>query len=162
LAEHGSRWCRNHCGVSTENAESVRSYLLTQAQDRNRLAQLTDYGQLSSLREEIALTKILIEKRWNLIKTDNDLLTSCGSLNQLMLTMERLVKSAHAIEQDLGVLLAKPAVHRLGQQICQIIIEELEGLPEYENLADRISQRIVGAVATTTNQMTESQQKLLS
>jgi len=69
---------------------------------------------------------MLIERRFNLIKDDADQMNACAPLNTLILTVERLVKSAHAIEKGLGTLLARSAVLRVGQQICQIIVDRLE------------------------------------
>jgi hypothetical protein len=60
---------------------------------------------------------MLIERRFNLIQSDADLIAACGALNTLLLTVERLVKSAHPIEKSLGTLLARSAVLRLAQQI---------------------------------------------
>ena len=65
-----------------------------------------------------------------------------------LLRVARLVKSAHSIEQNLGALLSKPTVLALGQSISQIIVEELEGIDDYEAIVDRINHRIVEAIVT--------------
>lgn len=150
-AEHGSDYCRAHSGVSTAEEEGRRIYHLAQARYRTRLAQLSEHEEVKSLREEIALNRMLIEQRFNLIKNETDLLAACGQLNQMLLTVERLVKSAHQIEQNLGVLLSKPTVLRLGQQLCEIIVEELVGADRYEERVDRICERLIQAIAAAHN-----------
>ena len=111
-----------------------------------RLAQLSEHEQIKSLRDEIALARMLIEERFNKVKNDSDLISAFGPINTALLTVERLVKSAHSIEQNLGALLSKPTVLALGQSISQVIVEELEGVDDYEAIVDRINQRIVEAI----------------
>ena len=122
--------------------EDKRLYLLTKAQHRTRLAQLSEHEQIKSLRDEIALARMLIEERFNKVKDDSDLISAFGPINTALLTVERLVKSAHTIEQNLGTLLSKPTVLALGQSLSRIIVEELEGIENYEAIVDRINRRI--------------------
>jgi hypothetical protein len=130
----------------------MRSYLLAQAQDRLRLAQLSvDQEPIRELRDAIALTHMLIERRFNLIQNDADLLAACGPLNQLLLTMERLVKSAEQLKQNLGTLLSRQTVLRLGQEMCMIVAEELEEIEGFEMIVDRVVERIVASVQATGN-----------
>lgn len=156
IAAPGSDCCVMHGGVDTTNADSTRLYMLAQANHQARLHQLSDHEEIRSLREEIALARMLTEKRWNLIKTDADLMMHCGSINTLLLTIERLVKSAHSIEQNLGILLSKSAVLALGQTICKIIVEELDGIENYEAIVDAITQRIITTIATAKDKPAET------
>ena len=52
---------------------------------RARLHKFADHEEIRSLREEIALARMLAEPRWNMVKNDNDLIMACGSLNTLLL-----------------------------------------------------------------------------
>jgi glutamine synthetase adenylyltransferase len=151
VAPEGSDYCYLHAGVDRTPEKNLRQYLLLKAEDRTRLAYFAEHEEVKSLRDEIALARMLIERRFNLIHNDADLLSACGSLNQLFITVERLVKSAHAIEQSLGSLLARQSVLRLGQQICQIIIDRLEGVPNYEQLVDVIIEDIVSTIQRANN-----------
>jgi len=151
VAAGGSEFCTLHSGVDRAPSRNLRQYLLAKADDRTRLAQFAEHEEIKSLRDEIAFTRMLIERRFNLVQTDSDLVAACGSLNQLLLTVERLVKSAHAIEQSLGALLARQSVLRLGQQICQIIVDRLEGVPNYEQLVDTIILDIVATIQQADN-----------
>lgn len=151
-AEHGSKYCRAHCGRDMQPAEDRRGFLLAKAGDQVRLAQLSDEMEpVKELRDVIALQHILIERRYNLIKNDNDLLAACGPLNQMIVSMEKLISSAHKIEQNLGELLARGAVLGLAKSMCQIVIDELEGIDDYEIIIDRITQRLVDTVRQADN-----------
>jgi len=152
LAEHGSNYCRAHGGRSMEPAKDRRGFLLSKADDQVRLARLSDEMEpVKELRDVIALQHILIERRFNMVKSDNDLLAACGPLSQMIASMEKLISSAHKIEQNLGELLARNAVLGLAKSMCQIVIEELEGIEDYEAIIDRITQRLVDTVRQANN-----------
>lgn len=152
----GSDYCHG-CGRRWDNQtaadEQKRQYHLTEARYRTRLAQLSEHNDVKSLRDEIALARVLIEKRMNLVKSDADLINACGQLNAMLLTVERLVKSAHSIEQSLGVLLARDTVLRLGQSICEILADELKGLPDHEELIDRVTDRLMATISNTNTSL---------
>ena len=59
-AEPGSDRCRVHGGWDKQAEQDKRLYLLTKAQHRMRLAQLSEHEHIKSLRDEIALARILI------------------------------------------------------------------------------------------------------
>jgi glutamine synthetase adenylyltransferase len=150
-AAYGSDYCPAHGGKSTEEAEKKRLYHLAEVDNRRRLAELSDHESVKSLREEIGLLRMLIEKRFNMIRTEADYQNSCASLNSMFLTLERLIKSCHSLEQSLGNLLSKQSVARLCQEICEIIIEELQYVEGHEEIIDRIVQRLFPAVQATRN-----------
>ncbi len=156
FAEPGSECCAKHGGVDQTNLISTRLYLLAKADSQKRLLQLADHEEIRSLREEIAIIRMLIEGRMNLIKGDNDLLIHSGAINSLVLTVERLVKSAHTIEQNLGILLSKSAVIALGQTLCKIIVEELDGIENYEEIVDSIMTRISTSIAAAKDNSGET------
>lgn len=151
FAEHGSDYCAGHGGVSTALIEEQRMYNLVEVQHRQSLTKFADHDAIKSLREEIGLVRLLIERRLNLVKNDTDLMAACGPVNTMLLTVERLVKSAHSLEQSLGSLLSKQTVARLGQALCQIVVEELEGIENYEAIIDRISERVVSTISKANN-----------
>jgi hypothetical protein len=127
----------------------LRLYNLAEA--RHRLAQLTEHDPLHALREAIALSLRLTEKRFSLVENDAEFLRAYGEINMLLLTRERLVKSAHVIEQQLGVLIGKPTVLRLGQLVIHFANDELKTIPEYSQIMLRVSDRIVEAITLANN-----------
>ena len=66
------------------------------------------------------------------------------------------MKSAHTIEQNLGILLSKSAVMALGQSICRIIVEELDGIENYEAVVDSITHRILSTIASAKDNSPET------
>jgi hypothetical protein len=136
-------------GQSTALAHELALYNLTEA--RHRLAQLAEHDPLQALREAIAISIRLTEKRFSLVENDAEFLRAYGELNTLLLTRERLVKSAHVIEQQLGVLIGKPTVLRLGQLVIYFASDELKTFPEHSPAMLQISDRIVEAITVANN-----------
>lgn len=153
VAEHGSDYCRAHGGrTDLKEAEDKRGYLLAKAGERARLVGMADELEpVKELRDLIALQHMLIEKRYNLIKDDTDILTACGPLNQMLTTMEKLINSCHKIETNLGELLQRHAVLTLAKEMVRIVIDELDGIENYEYIIDQITQRLIDTIRNTTN-----------
>jgi hypothetical protein len=118
--------------------------------DKLRLAQLNRHERIKSLNEDIALQIMLIERRWNMVKNDEQLISACGHLNSGLRTLLELIKSAHQIEQTLGQLLTADTVRQLGATISQIIVDELElaDLDDYEARVDRIMDKIKNGLSS--------------
>jgi len=143
LAEHGSNHCSACGGVSTKEQEDTRSYLLTQVEVKRRLAQLdTQLDPVRDLQRTISLVHLLIETHVNSAKSDVALMSACAPLEKLVQRMESLCKSVVTVQEKLNLLLPRSVVLSLGQSIVQIVIEELEGIEGYEQIVDRIINRI--------------------
>jgi hypothetical protein len=153
VALHQSDYCKVHSGgVDHLPAEQQRGFLLAKADDKARLASISDKLEpVKELRDTIALTHMLIERRWNLVKDNAELLQACGPLNQLIQTMEKLVNSCHRIETNLGELLARNAILALAKELVAIVIDELEGIDDYEEIIDRITTRLVDTIRDADN-----------
>jgi len=143
-----TEFCERHGGSKLAQAADMRLYLLTEARHRTRLAQLSEYGQVETLRELIALTCRLIEQRFNSIQTDADSWAAFGPISELQLAKERLVKSATKIERNLGELLSKSLALRLGQQVIQIAAEELGSLDADGQITASLTKSVMHAIAT--------------
>jgi len=116
------------------------------------LARLSDdLEPVKELRDLISLQHMMIESRYNAITNEGELLAACGPLNQMLLTMERLINSAHRIETNLGELLQRHAVLALAKEMVQIVIDELDGIEDYEAIVDRITQRLIDTIRNASN-----------
>ena len=150
-AEPGCDNCAAHGGKSRANAEEMRLYNLVEVDNRRRLAELSGHENIKSLREEIGLVRMLIEKHLNAAQGDLGVLAACGSLNQLIVTLTKTIKECHNLEQSCGELLTKQTIYRLAQTLCEIVIDELQGIEGHEEIIDRIANRLFPAVKNAQN-----------
>ncbi len=152
VAEEGAEYCRAHGGISTVKQDDLRVYRLAKAQERTRHLELTDrYDSLKTLREEIALTRMLIEQIWNEASQADQLANRGAAISHQVMTLKELLKQSHQMEESMGVTLSKATIMKLGQMIVQIIVDELQDVPDYEAIVDRITDRLVQTISSTTN-----------
>ena len=151
VAEEGSDYCRACGGESHAPARRMKQYLLAKAQDRTRLAQLEEHEGLKSLRDEVAIAVGMLERRLNMVDTDAEFIQAFPQIERFFKTLADLKKSSFWLEQKSGAMLSRTAALRLGQEICQIVVDELEGIPNYEQIVDRIITRIVPTIQRADN-----------
>lgn len=151
VAADGSDFCLAHRGKDRGPARRLRKYLLADAEEQGLLDRFATDDELKSLREEIALVRMMVQRTLAGAQSDVEKVSAYTKVNTLLLTLERLMKTCHSLEQSLGQLVGKPALLRLGQQLCQIIVTRLEGLPNYELLVDAIIADISAAFQNLDN-----------
>jgi len=115
------------------------------------MAELGEADELKSLRDEVAIARMLIEERLNKIKNDQDLFTATGAINSLLLTVEKLVSRSHILEQNLGQLYHRSTVVQLMQAVVAIIDEEVRSLSGGADVIDRIVKRIYASAFAARN-----------
>lgn len=157
-ATRGNQQCPNesvqmtglcdHCGGNLAlQVQDKRLYYLAEAQSRDRLTQLSEYGQVEVLRELIALVTTVIAQRVNTLATDLDFLEAIGPVTDLQLTKEKLIRTATSISNSLGELLAKSEVLKLGQQLVQIVADETGDA----EIAAEVTRRVMQAIRQQEN-----------
>jgi hypothetical protein len=152
LSIDGRDYCEIHGHCKDGSAPTKRLYLLNKAEARARLDEMADHEGVKSLREEISILRMTIEEQYNRINSDMDFQLRWPVVQSAIRDVHKLVKDCHVIEQNLGVLLARQSIIRLGQQVCQIILDRLEGIPNYEEIARQIIQDISGIITNANNE----------
>jgi len=146
VAEEGSDFCRVHGGHDQAPARRLKQYLLTKAQDRERLAQLAENDALKTLREEVVLAIGMLERRLSLVRSDAEFLAAYPEVEKSLKTLADLKKSNFFLEQKSGATLSREQGFVLVRQMIEIIVDELEGIPDYERIVDSITVRILATV----------------
>lgn len=151
VSAHGSKYCPACGGKSTELADARTAYILKNVRWRERLAALRGQDQVASLREEIAMCRMMIEMIYNRAKDETDLLAASNSLNTLFLTLDRLLKTTNQLEFKVGAVLSKTTVIVIARELITHIIDEINTIPGYEEKIDRIAERMYKTIENTTN-----------
>lgn len=149
VATESTDRCERHRGNSDFNRQM---YIINNQQDRDRFTRLNSHSELSSLRNEIAIARSLLEERINSLgTTPAQLAMNIGPLNQLLLTIERLVKSAHTLEFNLGETVGRGALLSLAKTTSDVLLDELQGIDGYEEIVDRVGTRMFDAIMKLNN-----------
>jgi len=151
IAEDGSDYCRACGGESQAPARRLRQYLLTRAHDQARLANLDDPEGLKSLRDEVVIATGMLERRLNLVSTDAEFVSAFPQVEKFLKTLAELKKSSFFLEQKSGAMLSRSAAFGLFQEIVAIIVDELDGIQDYEQIVDRIIARVGPAIQHAGN-----------
>jgi len=148
-AADGSPFCKIHGPVSTD--QGLRHYLITNRLLGNSPDRHCAVEEIKDLRSEIALTRALIETRLNLSQSETELIASMGILHQYLTTVEKLVSSCHRMDSSLGNLLNKASILNLAQELVNIIVTELDGVPGRDEIVDKISAQILAVIGNKDN-----------
>jgi type I site-specific restriction endonuclease len=129
----------------------MRKYMLASAEDQGLLAKYADDDELKSLREEIALLRMIIQKTLADAQSDVEKINAYSKVSEYVVKVERLLKTCHTLDQSMGNLLAKSALRRLGQQLGQAIVERLTGIPNYESVVEALLGDMVRIIEEIDN-----------
>jgi hypothetical protein len=140
------RYCSLHTRLDPEKHQK-RLYNLLKFKYRTRYEQIGDHEALRSLRDEVAIAKMMLEETLNNIQTDSEFIASRGELAHQLATVEKLVASMIKMETSLGSLLAKPTVLKIAGEIVQILIDKLKDIPDHEFIIDDVSAAIMKTVS---------------
>jgi hypothetical protein len=152
VAEEGSDYCRVHGGKDQAPARRLKQYLLTKAQDRERLAQFAENDALKTLREEVVVALGQLERRLNLAnRSDAEFLAAYPEVEKSLKLLAELKKSNLSLEEKSGATLSREQGFALVRQMIEIIVDELEGIPDYERVVDSITMRILATVQRPGN-----------
>jgi|WetSurMetagenome_2_1015567.scaffolds.fasta_scaffold09775_7 hypothetical protein len=144
-ALEGCRYCSLHTTLDPEKQQK-RLYNLLKFKYRTRYEQIGDHEALRSLREEVAIAKMMLEESLNLIQNESEYMARRSELAQQLVTIEKLVSSMLKMETSLGTLISKPTLLKLTSDIVQILITKLQHIEGYELLIDEISAAIVKTI----------------
>ena len=144
----GSPFCAAHAGPK---CDPLKHYMLTNQVVRSGAERHNAVDEIKRLREEIALTRAMIENRLNMVEGEADFISSMGIVHQYLATVERLVTSCHKMDTNLGNLLNKTSILNLAQELVTAISDELEDVPGRDEIIDRVSDKIVHMIGVKQN-----------
>lgn len=148
-AVEGSDKCEVHGG---KIKDALRNYLITcrylgDSPNRHLAA-----SELKGLREEIALTRAMIETRLNMVQSEAEFVAAMPVFQSFMNTINALVVSCHTMEVKLGVLLNKASLLTLAQKMVETIALNLDGIPGKDEIVEKIANEVVELIVKQENQ----------
>lgn len=139
VAKEGGSYC-GACQVPTDKVDSRRlNYAFLKAKVQQDITEKAENSAIKSLREEIGILRLLVERIINKCEDDDDLLIKSPQISDLVTRIEKLVRSCHYLEDQMGDLLDKTAILRFGAQVIELISTEIMDL----ELLERISGKMI-------------------
>lgn len=149
----GSLFCAIHTPRLDNSAAMIRHYNLTNERLGEAAGRHSANSEIKSLREEIAITRAIIEMRLNSVSTEAELAAAMPAIHSYIVAIEKLVSSCHAMETKLGKLLDKTSIMSLAQRLISIIADNLgPEVPGRDEIVEKIARAIIDAVASQENE----------
>lgn len=139
----GTQYCDYHANIGTKQKMKkaiLRNYNLTKWE--GRIGDKADNPTIKSLREEIGILRVIIEERLRACHTENDLLINSGAISNLIMQVEKLVRSCNHIEHSLGQYIDKTQAYALIQGVLEIVTKYVEDPEALENISNDFSAAI--------------------
>lgn len=142
-SQEGTEYCVRHSGqMRTQEKKRVSMYHLEQYQAR--VEELAGHGEVKTLRDEIGIARMVLEKVIvSCGKDHNMLVIASPRISDLVTRIEKLVTSCHRLETSAGALLDKTAVIQLAGVIVGIVTKHMPDDPE---ALEAISNDIIMAI----------------
>jgi len=141
VSVEGGNFCLVHGGNKILQAKAkseLRNYRLTR--NKARLIELGNSSGIKSLRDEIAILRILLEERFNAITNDNELILQSGAMSEMIMKIERVVTSCQKLEERTGIMLDKAQVMNIAEQIIDIITNNISDPVIVEKISADIAE----------------------
>ncbi len=137
-AEEDSSFCAMHGGKKAKESidkQEMRNYRLTKF--KARAAQLSNNANLASLRDEVAILRIMIEEKVNACDDSQQLLLVSGPLSDLIMKCGALVEKCNRLENRLGNFLDRNKITQFAA-ICVDIISQCVPAENMEHVSEEI------------------------
>jgi hypothetical protein len=122
--------------------DTAERYKLNEAKQQARLGDFLQTADLSTLQNEIALARTMLESASN---AGNTVLA-----RDLLGVVSALVKTHRQQREKDGLLLDKAAVVELGNEIAVILADEFaDVVDDFPERMDRTAERIAGAISSS-------------
>ena len=145
----GTRYCPRHGGNKTLEAEAkeeLRNYRLTKY--KARVADFANNPDIKSLREEIGITRMVLESILNHLDTPNDLLIYSDKLTSLVNQVRILIESCQKLEERNNKLLDRNIVMIIADNIISIVGHYIKDSNSLEEIGAKIANSIETAAST--------------
>ncbi len=138
----GFDYCAYHNSgqLSKMRKEQQRQYLLTNW--RQEIDHYANNDQIKSLREEIAISRLLMQQVLNKCTDAQDLILYSGKIMEIANVIKGLITTCHHMDEKTQFLVDKNQIVMLASQILDIISEHVENSDTMMAIAEQIQKAI--------------------
>jgi hypothetical protein len=149
VKEPGEEFCQVHINKAAVIEEvhlnkSLRNYHLAKWQ--SRVNEFADHSEVKSLREEIGISRMILENILDRCHDSHDLFLYANKISDHVSKIERIVVSCHRLEQSTGSLLDKTMVLQIANTIIEILSRHIDSV----DILEKVSEEIINMVLKTS------------
>jgi len=115
---------------------NIKNYQLSKFQ--TQLNRHADSPRLKSLNDEVAILRMMLEEQLNQCQDATDLIMKSHLISDLVVKIEKLVRSCHTLESSLNGLLDKTAILTFATGVIEIITKYIEDDDIIQGISDDI------------------------
>lgn len=151
LAIEGSRYCDFHqqLGHKKETQKAIDQFLIEREELRNPYQRFSRESNYLDMRQTIGLLKMMIERRLNHAKNENDEIASFRDVESYIAKLTSMAIALQKLQEQMGLVLGKDELRHFAKDIGTILNEELEGVDGKEAKIDAICERIFESLDNT-------------
>jgi hypothetical protein len=138
--------CIKHGGTAQEKAhkrEDLEQYRL--GKYKARVADFATNPKVLTLRDEIGITRMLLETKLNRWSEADDLIAHSGVILQNITAIQKLVTDCKKLESQMGMLLDRAAIQKLCDGILNVMVRYLD-----EDQMREVADLVMGEIAAAT------------
>lgn len=140
-AVKGQEYCPRHVGrYSTQEKKKIRNFKIERW--KTRINEFADNEQVKCLREEIGITRLMLEEILNQCPDTNTLLCHSARILEFISKIQALVISCHKLELSTNQLIGKNIIIAIGQSIVNVIGTHIQD----ETVLTQMSQEILNVL----------------
>lgn len=144
FAMENSKYCKMHGGQIQQNVEANRQKrIYNLSKWAGRVGEIADHDQIKSLREEIGISRVLLEEVVNQCHDSTTLLMYSAKIADLVTRIEKLVSSCHRLEEATGMLLDKTMAIGLATSIVDIVTRYITNEDDLNSIGIAIMEAVV-------------------
>lgn len=149
-AVEGSKFCPRHCGAGPAAAakHELRNYRLRRYHEQ--VGEKANSTGIKDLREEIGITRMLLQEILELCDNPNKLLMYSGQMSNLINQIQKLVTACQQLEEKNNNLLDRKVVIVIADSIVTLIGQYISDPDQLNEIGSRICDSIGAAVSAET------------
>jgi hypothetical protein len=134
----GSSYCRQH----TRDANLATAYRLSNP-DLQESVEYHAKASLLDISQQIVLMRGLVERRLNMGDGSNaDQISAFNFVATQLVNLTKMTETLVKLSKESGELMERSQVESYTDAVLNIVIDEIKGVPGFEQIVDRIVARL--------------------
>ena len=140
-----------YCGTHSNESDRIKGYQLSNTELREQFEHHSGQNLYETLGQELFLLRAMINSRLNQIENPAEMISALSAVHKPLVDIVKCAETLSKLKRQNNIVLGKEALNVLIKEIIEILVGELETVPNYESIVDRVAKRISDALANARN-----------